>query len=1135
MMIVESIGSFGSITAMSVLPLELSKDGAFMLVGMCSRILVYDVRGGGRDDIVGSIVALPHGLRVHGIQWIRGASPCQFYIMAYGGRCLTILEMFVSTDGDSSGCSIQHLVTESSSCPAWILAGSFIPLATKNKGAFASVGMIHNHVCLFHFDPVEKSLRYVCDFRGEARTMLYSMDLSTSVTEEDGGVVRYECTVSGGTMLWDVFVWSIVLSCQFVSSNTLIPGVSRVESPRVIGQHSGSIHCLAWNSRGNLLASGSDDRVVKVWSVEESRSCIDLYGSGGRIWALCFSPMDDFLFTGSEDGHVYCWNLQTKKLHTTFRAHAYMGVRNLRLHANHLCSGGADGFVKVWNLSEYIPMHYLNTWYDSGFAPAYRFDLFQISHCIGTENHGLVTVSEEVAQDAVPLSRPSEHVACLLESYGKLKRENFKSFETIKAMCLIFSGNILILATDKGHLIAMDLSASNRSDEQRSEVLYSTQYNSAVPIINVTAYEYWDETIVGCCDAHGILHLIRLQQDSGMPRRIGSCTVKGSTCDSRMIDAFIVGVWGSLFTLAFSSIGNLEVYRVTLQDNGMMEMVLISTAICPLRRRITALSLSETSDNRAIVALGSARGGVSIWDLDNEKGLTCLASQMTAHDETPVQFVEITRVDQNVYEIETGALDFCIQKYVLEIHDCTSCLQRKNEYRLDSLKVISDSFRLLGNRKCYLGFFTNQFILWDIDMDAEIWNVHCAGWKRPWAFHVDTLGGRVLFCYSSGCGDVHVYHKYVNNVCDVPHCLVSGGHGREINSVVDLGRGVLLTAGADATLHLSKWCHVKNSNVLVSTCVSTQPFGTSTRMLRALATADGFIIVSGGAKTVMTAWKYRWDGSPRIQNMSTFADQIVSKIGKTEKNTVDSRVLCFTLLSQPADHACLAIVVMALSNGKIEVRNIPSRVHIHRLMHEWPLIANLSAPESIGTYPVLSLDNSQGFVFAGNTNGDILIWNMARCLKETQNSSGFEVLPSKVIYSFHLCGINTLSLKPVSSGSQMHVVTGGDDQALGVFCFEPYSLNVERQLMIRNAHASSIRDLCVYENVIFSIGLDQYLRIWKMNTSTPKIKIVEASAVHLQVLEPNSLSISNTPNDTREVFITIAGRGIETLVLDEKN
>lgn len=1155
----QSQGSFGSVTAMSVLVMDGSRyredgmhDAIYMLVGMCSRILVYEVTNGGRDDVVAATVAMPYGLRVHGIQWMSGSTPYHFYVLAYGGRCLAMFELVVSIDEGSSGCQIQHLVTDSSSCPAWILAGSLKPVPRNENGAFISVGMIHNVVSMFYFNAQEACLHKVCDFRGDARTMLYSMNIFNTITKEEGddGMIRHQIRVAGGTMLWDILVWSGEVICQVVGG-ALIPIQETqplmLDAPvNICGRHTGSIHCLTWNNYGSLLASGSDDRVVKVWDFgsQNDGTCVELYGSCGRIWSLCFSPDDKFLFSGSEDGFIYSWNLGAKRLHTKFRAHAYMGVRSITLHRFHLFSGGADGFVKVWDVFEHIPRDE-HCYFHESFEPNYCFDLFRVSECFGTKNEleQSVAIREEVTQDIVPLSRIHGDVSKLMTLYGEIKRAARSAFETIKSLCLIFSGNIVLLATDKGRLLAIHLSHETKENCRRVHVLYSNTVSHSTPIVSMKSCELGDQTIVCCCDACGNLHLISLRQDETIPVIDAMYIVHRSDAKNKIIDSFIFVAWNQIFALAFSASGSLGFYKVSFKGDGSFDLDLLSTTMCPLRARITAMSISEGylySDTKAILVLGSARGGISIWVLDQQEGLTCVAAQMTAHDETPVQFVNAIRVHDSMYTIESGAMNFCIQNYVLHLETDAqpARLERKNEFRMDSLKVISDHIYLYEERKCFIGFSANQFIIWDADMDAEFWNVHSSGWRRPWAFHVDASSSRILFCHSSGNGDLHVYQKFLETVRrSTPYVLVSGGHGREVNSIVDLGHGIMVTAGADATLNLSKWHSINGIDILIPHCVSTQPFGTVTRLLRAIKRGNESIIVSGGAKTVMTVWKYSWDDSPRIQHVSTFMDPVVWKMGKSDKSTVDSRVLCFTLVPSLGCDSTLAFVVLALSNGVVEVRRIPSTVHNHRKVHMWPLIANLKPEAKITISPVLSLENTHGLVYAGNTNGDILIWNIESCLhgNTVSDPAVFDLYPEKSIYCVHSCGINALSLKRVSSRgvSKTFVISGGDDQALGILCLPESSSENPDRFILQNAHSSAIRDVCIYEDVIISIGLDQYMRLWDMDTFSHEIRVTEASSVHLQVLEPSSLSVSKALDgmESGKISITVAGRGIETYTL----
>lgn len=1190
--VLQSMGSFGGITAMSILTIDEQSvnDGrrqvVLMLVGMCSRILVYDVTDGGQNQIVASKVAMPYGIRVHGIRWIRGRAPFHYYLMVYGGRCLGMLELVVSMGRGSSRWTYAiHPLGQVTSCDAWILAGSLKKIEWDDRkcgtlhGAFVSVGTIHNALSVFYFDPRRVTLHKIWDFRGDAKVMLYSMDLIDTIElcydkedvhlGDEGMVVtvRYECKVAGGTMLWEVLVWGGALVCH-ISPSTIVhltEACSKIliQMSSVCERHKGSIHCLAWNDQGTRLASGSDDRVVKVWCVNQQRyhTLIEFYGSNSRIWCLMFSPSGNILFSGSEDGYIYCWDLDSKQLQSKFRAHAYMGVRAIRLNHQFIFSGGADGFIKLWNTCDYIPVNKVQKWYSDGrYGSSHCLHMFRIPVCFGTSHdfQGNVAVLEAIAGDTGSLSSIDEVILNLLITYGEQKREASSAFETVKTMCLTFSGDFVLLATDKGRILAVDLVQPLHKELYRDvAIVYSISGRDSTPIVSMKQYRHGDQTLLSCCDARGNVHIIRLERcnSSKAFTFIDSYVIGRINADSRIIDTFFFAVGGTVFILAFSSLGNLEVHKILLHSRDEMSISMVAAAKCPLGSRITAMSLSEGKlrpDSPAIVVLGSARGGVSVWALDQQNGLVHLAAQLTAHDETPVQYVYLNLVEDDTYELNTGATNFCIQNYILHIDGDyqSACLQRKNEYRIDSLKVLSGNFSFSNSGMYLYGFFTNHFIVWDIQMDAEVWNVHCAGWKRPWAFHIDELSGRMVFCYSSGCGDIHVYTRKFRNGRCLPCGLVSGGHGREINSVVDLGDGVIITAGGDATLHMAAWQEVAQTSILISHCISTQPFGTSTRMVRALKSGNECLVVSGGARSVMTAWKYIRNECtdtirPRLQNFSTFTDRLVHNCRKSNRKVtdIDSRVLSFTLIPLSLSNTAVALVVIALSSGVVELRAIPSTVHNHRIVHLWPLIAELKIKGGStckGTSPVLSLGNLQGIVYAGNTNGDIIVWNIQSCLnmheKMIEELHVIDIFSENIIQTVHSCGINGLCLSSSLFQGVLHtiVITGGDDQAIAVTCFNASSLKGKNHLIVPNAHSSAIRDIAILGNMVLSIGLDQYMRVWRIETLTSRVKLTEESSLHLQVLEPTCLSLSSTFHPKKkcnQVSITVAGRGIETFRL----
>lgn len=73
------------------------------------------------------------------------------------------------------------------------------------------------------------------------------------------------------------------------------------------------VNSVAVSPNDKLLASGSQDRTAKLWSLagEGNLGLLGVFRGHRRgIWAVCFSPVDQVLATSSADGTTKLWSLQ---------------------------------------------------------------------------------------------------------------------------------------------------------------------------------------------------------------------------------------------------------------------------------------------------------------------------------------------------------------------------------------------------------------------------------------------------------------------------------------------------------------------------------------------------------------------------------------------------------------------------------------------------------------------------------------------------------------------------------------------------------------------------------------------------------------------------------------------------------
>jgi WD40 repeat protein len=123
--------------------------------------------------------------------------------------------------------------------------------------------------------------------------------------------------------------------------------------------HTRAVVAVAFNPRGNWLATGGSDYRVKVWEAETGRYLFDLGGAKDRhantVYALAFSPDGKYLATGSLDRTVKIWDVSEEAAGKAPRTlTGYDGaVQGLAFSPNseRLAAIVQNGTVKVWDLA----------------------------------------------------------------------------------------------------------------------------------------------------------------------------------------------------------------------------------------------------------------------------------------------------------------------------------------------------------------------------------------------------------------------------------------------------------------------------------------------------------------------------------------------------------------------------------------------------------------------------------------------------------------------------------------------------------------------------------------------------------------------------------------------------------------
>uniref|UniRef100_A0A8C5GRB7 U3 small nucleolar RNA-associated protein 13 C-terminal domain-containing protein n=1 Tax=Gouania willdenowi TaxID=441366 RepID=A0A8C5GRB7_GOUWI len=118
--------------------------------------------------------------------------------------------------------------------------------------------------------------------------------------------------------------------------------------------HDKDVNSVAVSPNDKLLASGSQDRTAKLWSLRPEGP-LELLGvfRGHRrgIWMVCFSPVDQVLASSSADGTAKLWGLQDFSCLKTFEGHDASVLKVIFVsRGTQLLTSGSDGLVKLWTI-----------------------------------------------------------------------------------------------------------------------------------------------------------------------------------------------------------------------------------------------------------------------------------------------------------------------------------------------------------------------------------------------------------------------------------------------------------------------------------------------------------------------------------------------------------------------------------------------------------------------------------------------------------------------------------------------------------------------------------------------------------------------------------------------------------------
>jgi WD40 repeat protein/tRNA A-37 threonylcarbamoyl transferase component Bud32 len=100
------------------------------------------------------------------------------------------------------------------------------------------------------------------------------------------------------------------------------------------------------------LASGSDDKTVKIWDLKYKKEVRTFRGHSGKVYAVAISPDNQSVVSGSNDKTLKIWDFNTGKAIRTLSGHqGLISSVAITPDGQTVVSGSYDKTLKMWNVN----------------------------------------------------------------------------------------------------------------------------------------------------------------------------------------------------------------------------------------------------------------------------------------------------------------------------------------------------------------------------------------------------------------------------------------------------------------------------------------------------------------------------------------------------------------------------------------------------------------------------------------------------------------------------------------------------------------------------------------------------------------------------------------------------------------
>ncbi|XP_018484032.2 uncharacterized protein LOC108854865 [Raphanus sativus] len=163
---------------------------------------------------------------------------------------------------------------------------------------------------------------------------------------------------------------SIISACHAIAKPSTM--VQKMQNIKKLRGHRNAVYCAIFDRSGRYVITGSDDRLVKIWSMETALCLASCRGHEGDITDLAVSSNNALVASASNDFVIRVWRLPDGMPISVLRGHTgavtAIAFSPRQASVYQLLSSSDDGTCRIWDArySQWLPRIYVPNPLDAG-------------------------------------------------------------------------------------------------------------------------------------------------------------------------------------------------------------------------------------------------------------------------------------------------------------------------------------------------------------------------------------------------------------------------------------------------------------------------------------------------------------------------------------------------------------------------------------------------------------------------------------------------------------------------------------------------------------------------------------------------------------------------------------------------